>query len=909
MPHNNRKLKPFASDVLKQLEEILSQVNQHDCVILLGDLNCKLGRNMNNLTGRWCVHKYANKEGELMLTLMQTMKLTAVSTYFQSRRGKSNSTYLARDPRYKPSQIDYVLVSTRWATAVRDCKVKWGVACQRWGRHFDHGLVCCLFSSRVQLKRKPDKRLDYSLLKTDQSIRSLFEENVHSNLTIHPYNQDNPSASLAHLQKSVLAAAISVLPERQPVPFRKRHVSSRTRNLFTNRQTNFEQLNESERKSASKAISNSCREDYREYIDGVLNDMETAERSGNRRELNRLIKLLSKKSNDTLIMPSKDLLGKPILSSEQLLASWNEFLTKKFAAPDVDSNRPQEPTVSQEDHLEDDELEDCMKAMNTGRMPGWDNIPIEAYQNSMSAKSELFRIVRLMWDTEDIPSELVRGIFIMIYKKKDRNDYNNYRAICLLIHAYKLLSAVIARRLHLDLVTILPDSQAGFRPARGTRDNVCILKWTIRMILREQRRAVVTFIDYTAAFDTESQLFLDEALSSAAVSTKLRRIIQCVFKAASGCVRLRNPDGSAVLSEPFDISRGVLQGDIFSSVAFIVGLWRTFVLHDSPDAGVRVGYPPYEVDIAGLEYADDAGMLDETTQQSSERLSAISAGSKHDAAMEISIVKTKAMHIHEKIQVTSTTETEIAALHLKHKCPDCQRDFPTSRGLSIHQGRWCDGGRTIRSRKGSLADKAVQHEKRKAKEAELDNVTIEGQVIDNVYSFDYLGSRLQCDGDEKADVQYRMNIAQSVFSSYYHLWTDHRLPLSMKLRLYQSAICSTFTHVCESWDLSDKVLRMINGFNSRCLHVITKKDYRDTALNPDINLLLLIRRRRLRFLGHILRMNPNRLLRRTLVAYVHGGYNIPPGSLLQDCPHMPFEDLAVLAADRSGWRRRIEALQ
>ena len=93
----------------------------------------------------------------------------------------------------------------------------------------------------------------------------------------------------------------------------------------------------------------------------------------------------------------------------------------------------------------------------------------------------------------------------MLYKKGCRDDFGNYRAICLLCHAYKILSAVLARRLHLQLADILPDSQAGFRPARGTRDNVCILKWTVNMILREDKEAVITFIDYKAAFDTESQ--------------------------------------------------------------------------------------------------------------------------------------------------------------------------------------------------------------------------------------------------------------------------------------------------------------------------------------------------------------------------------------------------------------------
>ncbi|KAI8513670.1 hypothetical protein Bbelb_079940 [Branchiostoma belcheri] len=264
----------------------------------------------------------------------------------------------------------------------------------------------------------------------------------------------------------------------------------------------------------------------------------------------------------------------------------------------------------------------------------------------------------------------------MLYKKKDRNNFSNYRAICLLSHAYKLLSAVIARRLHIQLEPLIPDSQAGFRPARGTRDNVCILmKWTINMLLRESKPAVVTFIDYAAAFDTESQLFLDEALSSAGASLKLRRIIQAIFNVATGCGRVTSPNGNQEFSEP----------------------------------------PPYQVTISRLEYADDAGLLDGSVQEASQRISRIASGSKDDAAMEISVPKTKAMHIHSKERVSKTTEAEVAALNLKHRCPECTREFPTKRGLAIHRSRWClhhPSPANTRSRTGTLADKEVQRQKR-----------------------------------------------------------------------------------------------------------------------------------------------------------------------------------------------------
>ena len=60
-----------------------------------------------------------------------------------------------------------------------------------------------------------------------------------------------------------------------------------------------------------------------------------------------------------------------------------------------------------------------------------------------------------------------------------------------------------------------------------------------------------------------------------------------------------------------------------------------------------------------------------------------------------------------------------------------------------------------------------------------------------------------------------------------------------------------------------------------------------------------IRQRRLRYLGHILRLPPERLLRKALFAYVMGSDAVPAGSLTADCPQdLSLEDLARLATDR-----------
>ena len=246
-----------------------------------------------------------------------------------------------------------------------------------------------------------------------------------------------------------------------------------------------------------------------------------------------------------------------------------------------------------------------------------------------------------------------------------------------------------------------------------------------------------------------------------------------------------------------------------------------------------------------FEYADDAALVDDDVATATTRVTAIAAGSLNDAAMVISEKKSKAMHIHPTTRVRGTKEEEVVALKLKHVCDRCSRTFPTLRGLRIHVSRWCDGGQTQRSRRGSKADRAVKAVKKRAAEARLDQVHVGTTALENVHSFEYLGAKLQCDGSDEADVLHRMAIAQTTFGSLSNIWADHRLSRALKLRTYQLAVCSTLTHSSEAWTLITAVMRSINGFNSRCLHVITGQDYRHTATAPVYDMVRAIRQRRL----------------------------------------------------------------
>ena len=196
-----------------------------------------------------------------------------------------------------------------------------------------------------------------------------------------------------------------------------------------------------------------------------------------------------------------------------------------------------------------------------------------------------------------------------------------------------------------------------------------ILRTICKAMLALGERIAITFIDYTAAFDSVSHRFIDTALKEAKVSVKIRAMFRAIYQAASAYTTVSSADGKQVKSNTFTICRGVVQGDITSPLYFILALDLILKRHDSsPDKGVPLGATILHT----LGYADDAALIDYGDEKgiatASARVTAINEGSKKDADMIISIVKTKGLHVCEQEKPTVTSKDEAIKI-CKFKCP------------------------------------------------------------------------------------------------------------------------------------------------------------------------------------------------------------------------------------------------
>ena len=113
----------------------------------------------------------------------------------------------------------------------------------------------------------------------------------------------------------------------------------------------------------------------------------------------------------------------------------------------------------------------------------------------------LHSIYQQIWKTQQWPQDWKRSIFIPIPKKGHVKECSNYCTIALISHASKIKLKILQARLQQYMNHELPAVQAGFRKARGTRDQIANIHWIIEKVREFQKNMYFFFIDYTKAFD------------------------------------------------------------------------------------------------------------------------------------------------------------------------------------------------------------------------------------------------------------------------------------------------------------------------------------------------------------------------------------------------------------------------
>lgn len=138
--------------------------------------------------------------------------------------------------------------------------------------------------------------------------------------------------------------------------------------------------------------------------------------------------------------------------------------------------------------------------------------------------------------------------------------------------------------------------------------------------------------------------------------------------------------------------------------------------------------------------------------------------------------------------------------------------------------------------------------------------TIDGQLVESVNAFQYLGSNISPDGGAKGDVKNRIAKARAAFASHTKIW------------IFNSNVKSVLLYGCETWLVSQAITRKLQTFINRCLRNIMRVWWPNNWMSNDRLWELCdqkpvdieIRERKWKWIGHTLRKDANEVCREAL---------------------------------------------
>jgi hypothetical protein len=177
--------------------------------------------------------------------------------------------------------------------------------------------------------------------------------------------------------------------------------------------------------------------------------------------------------------------------------------------------------------------------------------------------SEIYKLIKLIWNKEELPHQWKESIGVPIQKKGDKTDCGNYRGIPLLSNSYKILSNILLARLTPYADKIIGYHQCGFWHNRSTTDQIFYI-WQILEKKWEYNGTVQQlFIDFKKAYDSVRRKVLYNILIEFGIPRKLVGLIKMCLNETYSTVHI-----GKLRSDKFPIQNGVKQGDALSPLLF-----------------------------------------------------------------------------------------------------------------------------------------------------------------------------------------------------------------------------------------------------------------------------------------------------------------------------------------------------
>ncbi|VDP40827.1 unnamed protein product [Schistosoma margrebowiei] len=150
-------------------------------------------------------------------------------------------------------------------------------------------------------------------------------------------------------------------------------------------------------------------------------------------------------------------------------------------------------------------------------------------------------------------------------------------------------------------------------------------------------------------------------------------------------------------------------------------------------------------------------------------------------------------------------------------------------------------------------------------------VTIDGEDLEDVSTFTYLGSIIDEHGGSDADMKMRIGKATAAYLQLKNIWNSKQLSTNNKVKIFNTNVKTVLLYRAETWGTIKAIIQKIQVFINSCLRKIIQIRWPDTISNNvlwertnQISAEEEIRKKRLKCIGHRLRKAPNCVTRQAL---------------------------------------------
>ena len=320
-----------------------------------------------------------------------------------------------------------------------------------------------------------------------------------------------------------------------------------------------------------KEVKKQIKKDQKEWTENIAKEAEDAARHQNMKALYGLTKVLSnERPKQNAAIKDKD--GNLLTESEERKQRWKEHFSEILNREAPENPVTEEDVVMQEiaeisvDPPTTTEIKSAIQRLKNGKAAGNDLIVAELLKADVDFTTEKVKqLLDKIWQQEKIPDRWRKGLIVKLPKKGDLKNCKNWRGITLLPVVSKVLERILIDRIKSGVDNRLRKEQAGYRPGRGTTNQVFILKNIIEQSHEWQSSLYLNFIDFEKVFDSVYRDSLWVIMKAYGIPLKIVELVKALYNNFE-CAVIEESE----LTEWFKIETGVKQGCNLSGFLFLL---------------------------------------------------------------------------------------------------------------------------------------------------------------------------------------------------------------------------------------------------------------------------------------------------------------------------------------------------